>query len=276
MVDTVVIENANPPANPSLEEEAASKGIDVSSIDTTAAEQTAAPKILGKFNTQEDLEKAYVELQRKLGKGETEAEVKEPQKEEEQSPKTEEQEAPKEEEKTAEEQAKEATEAAGLNLEELSDKYWENGALDEADYEAFAKAGIPKEYVDAFAEGQKAIAELATAKVHGEVGGEQVYQDMIDWAASSFSEAEIASYDKAVASDDMTDVMNAVKGLKARYEAANGAEPSRTVTGKGRATASDTYASIAELQADMSDPRYQKDPAFRAKVEGKLGRSDIL
>jgi len=70
--------------------------------------------------------------------------------------------------------------------------------------------------------------------------------------------------------------LSAVRSLKSRYEEANGSEPKTTVTGKtGRATLS-RYESIAELQKDMSDPRYQKDPAYRKRVEDKLGRSNIL
>lgn len=40
--------------------------------------------------------------------------------------------------------------------------------------------------------------------------------------------------------------------------------------------ASDDYQSKAQMTADMKDPRYKKDPAFRKQVEEKIGRSNIM
>jgi len=33
---------------------------------------------------------------------------------------------------------------------------------------------------------------------------------------------------------------------------------------------------MAQLTADMSDPLYAKDPAFRDKVQKKLARSNVI
>jgi hypothetical protein len=33
---------------------------------------------------------------------------------------------------------------------------------------------------------------------------------------------------------------------------------------------------MAQVKADMSDPKYEKDPAFRKQVEEKLSRSTII
>lgn len=277
MVETVTINKAAEHVEPSLEEQAAAVGIDTSKIDVSANEQTGekpvapeAKKILGKFNSQEDLEKAYQELEKKLGSGEKtedkpEAESNEPEVETEVEP-----EAP------TEEQVKETVENAGLNFEELSAKFWDKGALDETDYEALEKSGIPKDYVKAFEAGQQAILELETAKVHAIAGGEDGYKEMVQWAATALDAAEIAAYDKAVNSDDMNIVKAAVKGLKARADAERGFEPVRQVGGNTRGSRGDVYNSIAEMQEDMRNPKYQNDPAFRAGVEQKLGRSNIL
>lgn len=37
----------------------------------------------------------------------------------------------------------------------------------------------------------------------------------------------------------------------------------------------DTYRSQAEMVAAMSDPKYDKDPAYRRDVMEKVARSDI-
>jgi hypothetical protein len=70
-------------------------------------------------------------------------------------------------------------------------------------------------------------------------------------------------------------VKQAVLGLKARREAVVGFEPQRTVGGNAKPVA-DVYESIAQLKADMNKPDYKRDPAFRAKVEQKLARSNIM
>ena len=96
-----------------------------------------------KFNSVEDLAKSYSELEKKLGDN------KEAPKEE----------APKTETKNDLDIAEKAVESAGLNMETLSSEYAEKGELDAKSYDALEKAGIPKDYVNQFIEGQKAIAD---------------------------------------------------------------------------------------------------------------------
>lgn len=279
MVETVTINTAAEHVEPSLEAQAAAAGIDVGSVDSTATEQTADSKILGKFKSQEDLIKAYQALEQKLGKGEAEAKpVSEEAPVTEEEPKEEEStsETQPDDEKSAEEQAKEAVEEAGLNFDELSNKYWETGTIEEADYASLEKAGISRSMVDQFIEGQKAIVELEQSRVHNSVGGKDAYQSMIEWAKGSLSEAEVNAYDRAVNSDNMDDVLSAVKGLKARFDNENGFEPVRRVGGSTSGSAAPAYESLAQMQADMRNPLYYTDPAFRAQVEQKLARSSIL
>ncbi|CLP71539.1 Uncharacterised protein [Mycobacterium tuberculosis] len=65
----------------------------------------------------------------------------------------------------------------------------------------------------------------------------------------------------------------AILGLKARYDAANGSEP--TLLGGNAKASEDVFRSTAELTAAMKDPRYKKDPAYREDVKQKLARSNI-
>lgn len=268
MVDTVVVNTT--PAEPSLEETAKSMGINPETVDPTAIQQTAPERpgwLPEKFKSPEDMANAYAELEKKLSTGEKSAEPKE-------APATEE--TPKEETpKTDEEQAREAVDKAGLNFDELSAKYWERGSLEDSDYEDLEKSGIPRHLVDQHIEGQKALLQLERQEALSIVGGEEAYTNMVKWAAEAFTEKEIESYDKAVNGNDKVARHMAIKGLQARFKAENGFEPKRTASGTGRASA-DVYESIAEVQADMSDPRYSKDPAFIKRVEAKLARSNIF
>ena len=64
-----------------------------------------------------------------------------------------------------------------------------------------------------------------------------------------------------------------MNGLKADYEAANGYE-GRMLTGKAPRT-SEAFRSQAEVVQAMTDPRYERDPAYRQDVYDKLERSNV-
>tara|TARA_B110000305_G_C19410232_1_gene625021 strand:+ start:277 stop:996 length:720 start_codon:yes stop_codon:yes gene_type:complete len=207
-----------------------------------------------KFNSVEDLAKSYQELEKKLGDN-TEA------------PKTD---APKNDLDIAEK----AVESAGLNMENLSSEYAEKGELDAKSYEALEKAGIPKEYVNQFIEGQKAVADQQTTSIKDIVGGADAYTEMSEWAAENMSEQEKTAYNTAVNSKDIETAKLAVVGLKAKFENANGNEPS-LVEGKATITGQGGYKSWAEVTAAMGDDRYQKDPAYQNMVQEKLSKSEL-
>ena len=211
-----------------------------------------------KFNSVEDLAKSYSELEKKLGDN------KEAPKEE----------APKTETKNDLDIAEKAVESAGLNMETLSSEYAEKGELDAKSYDALEKAGIPKDYVNQFIEGQKAMADQQATSIKDMVGGAEAYTEMSNWAADNMSEEEKTAYNSAVNSKDVETAKLAVVGLKAKFENANGNEPS-LVEGKATVTGQGGYKSWAEVTAAMGDDRYQKDPAYQAMVQEKLSKSEL-
>jgi hypothetical protein len=267
---SVSIDTSKDVPQPTLEEEAA-KYDNISSDESSSEDRPEAdsrPEWLPeKFKSPEDLAKAYGELEKKLSSRQKEEAP--PEKEESNVEET-------KEVSEAEDNAREATKAAGLDFDELSAVYWENGQLDETHYETLEKAGIPKALVDQFIAGQEAVLEATRQTVFNTVGGEDRYNSMTEWASENFSKDEIRAYNNAVNGTDRTASMMAVQGLKARFEAEVGYEPKREVRGERATASASTYRSVAELQSDMADPRYSKDPAFRKDVERKLGRSDIF
>ena len=213
-----------------------------------------------KFNSVEDLAKSYSELEKKLGDNKEEA------------PK---EDAPKTETKTTDlDIAEKAVESAGLNMDNLASEYNEKGELDAKSYEALEKAGIPKDYVNQFIEGQKAIADQQSKSIKDMVGGADAYAEMSNWAADNMSEQEKTAYNTAVNSKDIETAKLAVVGLKAKFEKANGNEPN-LVEGKATVSGQDGYKSWAEVTAAMSDDRYTKDPAYQALVQDKLAKSEL-
>lgn len=209
-----------------------------------------------KFKSVEDLAKSYQELEKKLGDSQ-----------------------PKETEVSKNDNsdldiAEKAVETAGLNMDTLASEYAEKGELDEKSYEALEKAGIPKDYVNQFIEGQKAIADQQASSIKNMVGGSEAYTEMTAWAAENMSEEEKSAYNTAVNSKDIETAKLAVVGLKAKFEKANGNEPN-LLEGKGTVSGEKGYASWAEVTRAMGDERYSKDPAYQAMVQEKLANSNL-
>lgn len=215
-----------------------------------------------KFKSPEDLAKAYDELQRKQGAGKTD-----------ETPADAPQVTP-EERKAAED----ATKKAGLDLNEVSVEYNTQGGLSEATYSKLAEAGYPKDMVDIYIEGLTARYTTIETEAKKVAGGDDGYGEMIDWAIGNLSPEEQAAYDKAVNSGDRHRVLQAVKALKADYERAIAAdrseEPEAVVTAKGK-TSGNVYSHQDEWLADLADPRYDSNEAFRQQVMAKLARSKI-
>lgn len=265
---TVSIDTSKDVANPTLEEEAAK-------LDAAPAKPSAddRPEWLNeKFTSVEAQAKAYSELEKKLGAPKVDDKaVVEP-------------DAPVVPDSEDVKAAKELTAKAGVDFDALSANYAKNGKLEDAEYEALAKANIPKALVDSFIKGQQALAtadegrvEATRQSVFTTVGGEENYATMVAWAGETFTEAEIAVFNDAVNGTNTDATMFAVKALKAQYEAAEGFEPTTPLRGtKSPGNSNAAYRSIAEMEKDMNDPRYQTDPAWRADVARKLDASDIM
>ena len=220
-----------------------------------------------KFKSVEDLAKSYSELEKKLGEQTPKEETVDPV-----SATKLKEEAPKQENSL--EIAEDAVENAGLNFDTLAQEYAEKGQLGDESYKALEQSGIPKAYVDQCIAGQKAIGEQQTNNVKTMVGGEDAYNEMASWASKNMSEGEKKAYNAAVNSADMDTVKLAVDGLRAKYQAANGTEPS-LMQGKATPVAEQGFESWAEVTAAMADPRYSKDPAYQEAVKQKLANSEL-
>lgn len=206
-----------------------------------------------KFQSPEDLARAYEELQRKLSQG-TKPDAKEPEQED---------------------KARETVEAAGLDFDALQRSFIDNGGLTDEDYASLEKAGIPASMVDTYVEGLAALQSQRQAEVFATVGGEEVYREVAEWAATSLSPEEIDAFNAVVDTGDLNAVKLAVAGLKSRYETAVGSQPN-LVTSKTGTTSGEVFRSVAQLTAAMKDPRYKTDPAYREEVQQKLARSNIM
>jgi hypothetical protein len=237
----------------------------VEQVNETQPAQSKPEGLPEKFNSVEDLVKSYSELEKKLG-GQSKEEVDPV------SKATVKEDAPKSDSKL--EIAEQAVADAGLDMSSLQKEYSEKGQLDTKSYEALEKVGITKQYVDNYIAGQEAIANQQANEIKQTVGGDESYQEMVDWASKNMTEGEKQAYNKAVNSGDMDTVKLAVNALKGQFERANGIEP-KLVSGKAQPTVEQGFESWAQVTEAMADPRYAKDIAYQNEVKNKLANSSL-
>ena len=237
----------------------------VEQVNETQPAQSKPDGLPEKFNSVEDLVKSYSELEKKLG-GQSKEAIDPV------SKATQKTEASKSDGKL--EIAEQAVSDAGLDMSSLQKEYSEKGELDDKSYEALEKVGISKQYVDNYIAGQEAIANQQAVEIKETVGGDEAYQEMVDWASKNMTEGEKQAYNKAVNSGDMDTVKLAVNALKGQFERANGVEP-KLVTGKAQPTAEQGFESWAQVTEAMSNPRYAKDIAYQNEVKNKLANSNL-
>jgi len=215
--------------------------------------------LAGKYKSAEELERGYLELQKRLsGKEEPEVEAQ-----------TEE---PQQEEESTEEEV------------DLYDNIMESYRTGEWDPEIVSKVeGMnPVDVANMFLEkgGAQQVQQTPQAteadieQIQQAVGGSDEYQNMIQWAGQNLSEQEVAMYDAVMDRGDPLAMFFAAQALNARYQDAVGYD-GEMLTGSAPRNAGDAFRSQAELVAAMSDPRYDRDPAYRADVADKLERSNI-
>lgn len=225
----------------------------------------------GKYKSAEELEKAYLELQKKLGERSTD-------------------EAPSEEggetvEASKEEEGEEPEVSETFQaLQSASEEYEEGGELSPETLEKLSQLDS-KELVEQWVQyvnNSKPEAEPGAMpqedvdRIMGSVGGTEQYQQMVAWAGDALAPDEIAAYDAVVTSGDPNSVYWAVQGLRSKYVEANGYEGQQQVSGNRAARPEPGFRSQAELARAISDPRYREDPAYRMDVEQKLARSGDL
>lgn len=160
-----------------------------------------------------------------------------------------------------------------IDTSKFEEEYARDGKLSEESMTELEQAGYSRQEINTYFAGVQA----QTNQVMDICGGQENYQRMAQWAANGgATEADIKAYDEAMYSGDMDRIRQAVTALNARYVAAEGTQNSgRIQPGQAQTggPAGDTYGSWAQVQADMRDPRYSKDPAFVRMVETKLARS---
>ena len=239
--------------------------------------------LAGKYKSAEELESAYLELQKKLG------------------------DAPATEEAEPETEYQFYNDDGGVNYDTANEVYGEqlgnlfksneidpfemakhfeenNGTLTDDMYSKLESTGLSKEIIDNYLEGVKGnlgmsqenaspvLSESEIKDLKNIAGGERGYEQLMDWAGNNLTEQDAKNYDDVLATGNKAAISFAVKALMGQYEDANGRD-SNIVTGKQSST--ENYRSMAEVVRDMNKPEYRTDEAFRDDVIRKLAQSNI-
>mgnify|MGYP005721767385 FL=1 len=223
--------------------------------------------LAGKYKSAQELEKAYVELQKKLGESKEEEDTEKASAE------------PEPEDKP------QLSEGATL-ITDASKEYFDNGNKLSpetlAKFSSLSSQDLIKAYMEVsqnpeFQQQAAPPAEITASQINqikNAAGGEKAYANIVNWAKTNLPEDQINAFDEVVNTGSVQAIQLAVSGLKAEYDNANGVE-GRMVTGKTAPNNGDVFRSQAELVRAMNDPRYDNDPAYRQDVIEKLDRSDL-
>ena len=224
-----------------------------------AAAAEEAQLLAGKFRDAEELEKAYIELQSKLGSRQEDSS-----------------------DEGVDDEGEETDEAPYNVLDVL----WEEAQLGELSSETKEQlsqmnpAEVAAEYLkyrQQIEQNQvptEDISEQEVTELRGIAGGDEAYQDMVAWASENLTPEDIQRYDNVIAGGNYDAISFAVQALQSKYSEAMGVE-GQLFTGKPADNTRDVFRSQAEVVAAMSDPRYARDPADRSDVFEKLERSNL-
>ena len=220
----------------------------------------------GKYQNAEELEEAYLELQRKLGSDDDD-EVEDT--------------TLDEDEIEYDQNVVEGIEA----ISEASRQYYDNeGQVDSETMEQLSQMdsrdlveafmAIQENAPDSVGQQYPDLTDAEMDTVYNSVGGEAEYDKLTSWAADNMEDRALDAFNTIIDQGNPTAIQIAVAGMKAEYDNVEGYE-GRMLQGKAARNSRDAFRSQAEVVAAMSDPRYDKDPAYRQDLYDKLERSNV-
>lgn len=245
----------------------------------TADPQSAQELIGGKFQTQEDLLKAYQELERK------------------QSQPTDGPADPGQfngytSDQAVQEYGEEivnAVSGAGLDMADLMWKA-DSGQDISQHYDALAAAvGVPRNVVENYVAKAQAgnaydgggMTDADEAQIMGEVGGPEAFQQLSGWAKSNLDPADLAEYNAVVDSGNKDAIRWALKAMQAKASGGAPSEP-RLIRGQAPVGEPRKFNSKSEVLEAMNkrDSRgrklYEVDTAYQQKFAELLSNSDVF
>ncbi len=204
-----------------------------------------------KFESPEEMAKAYSELQKKMS-----------------SPKK----APAK--KAPEEPV--GAEVTSNAIESARNEFADSGELSDQTFDALEAAGLPRAFVEQYINGQQAMSVQQAATIQESIGGSGNYEAMAEWATDNMAEGDLDAFNSIVEGSSVEQARVAVKGLYAQFLAAGGKGPSLVQGSTSGDGGVKPFGSTAQVTEAMRDPRYGNDPAYREQVEKRMAVSSIF
>lgn len=171
---------------------------------------------------------------------------------------------------------------AGLSQDALTkatEEYAKDGKFTDGTYEALAKAGFSKSFVDSYMAGQEAVATKFVQSIYDHVGGVENFTKVTAHIAETKPEVAQA-FDAAVERNDVATIRALLDSAVAEFRQspatkapkrnlAAGAKPAKP-EGSSKANKVEGFTNRQEMVKAMSDPRYGRDAAYRREVELKV------
>ena len=245
-------------------------------------QQAQEPELLlGKFKSQDDLAKAYTELEKKLGQQRQEP--------------TQETASPSQG-YTAEQavevygqEAVEALQSKGINLAEVMHQA-DNGEDISQHYDTLAETfGVTRQVVENYVAKAQAgepaaeagLSDADAAEIKAMVGGDEGFNELSQWAAANLQKDELAEYNAVVDSGNKAAIQWALKAMQARKSAPDAVVEPKLYGGGEPAPAKKFESQQQVLDAmnkrnDRGQRLYDVDEAYRAKVTQLLAASDVF
>lgn len=221
-------------------------------VDEESAEEERPEWLDEKFESPEEMAKAYKALQQKMSK-----------------PKAEKKESAKAEEASAPEATTGAIDAA-------RNEFAEAGELSDKTFDALEAAGLPREFVEQYIAGQQAMSVQQAATIQESIGGAGNYEAMAEWASENLADGDLDAFNDIVEGQSVEQARVAVKGLYAQFQAAGGKGPALVQGSTSGDAGVKPFGSTAQVTEAMRDPRYASDPAYREQVEKRMSVSSIF
>ena len=172
-----------------------------------------------------------------------------------------------------------------VDSDNLLDQLWNEGTSNQLTKETFdklkdmdpvavAKLAMQQRQSSQNQGQSREFTDQDVQQIHGLVGGQDNYNNMMGWANQNVPDQEIQMYDAVMELGNPLAAYFAVQALALKYSDAAGRD-GQMVTGKAPKQTTDSFKSQAEMVKAMEDPRYNDDPAYREAVLEKLERSNI-
>lgn len=168
--------------------------------------------------------------------------------------------------KNSEEELSKDLASKGLDFNALAEEFEKSGELSAETLAKLAENGYPKVVVDSIIAGRQAVEQRFATAVHSLVGGEAQFNALQEFAASNLSAQEVASFNRAIESDDLGVIGLMLKGIQAKYSAKHGTKGT-TITGASTGTPkAEGFKDNSEMVKAMADRRYGRDAKYTDEV----------